>query len=364
MSELEPEPVRETLVNNVMHVTIDRPRALNALNRDAVERLHELFQRAERDDAATCYLLRGHGSRAFCAGGDVRAVREMVVRGDVDGAIAFFNREFALNAALHALRKPSACVWNGVVMGGGAGLSCYCPVRVATDATVFAMPECAIGLYPDVGAGWFLNALCGHAYATCLSLTGARVRGIDCKRIGLATHYVTMEVWDRETEKRVNALERGASVEDLARAAASGERDEPAATSYLTSERGRAMIDEVFGNDAMSLDDITREIARKEDAAESEAERAFFAECRESVAKASPTSLGVSLELMRRSRGKSLEWVLAMDNALIVKFIHAPDFRRGVEAVLIDKVGAPPPGGWMPAVDATSYFAAASDSKL
>jgi enoyl-CoA hydratase/carnithine racemase len=182
-----------------MHVTIDRPRALNALNRDAVERLHELFQRAERDDAAACYLLRGHGSRAFCAGGDVRAVREMVVRGDVDGAIAFFNREFALNAALHALRKPSACVWNGVVMGGGAGLSCYCPVRVATDATVFAMPECAIGLYPDVGAGWFLNALCGHAYATCLSLTGARVRGIDCKRIGLATHYVTMEVWDRET---------------------------------------------------------------------------------------------------------------------------------------------------------------------
>ncbi|ABP01076.1 predicted protein, partial [Ostreococcus lucimarinus CCE9901] len=330
-------------------VTIDRPRALNALNRDAVERLHELFQRAERDDAAACYLLRGHGSRAFCAGGDVRAVREMVVRGDVDGAIAFFDREFALNAALHALRKPSACVWNGVVMGGGAGLSCYCPVRVATDATVFAMPECAIGLYPDVGAGWFLNALCGHAYATCLSLTGARVRGIDCKRIGLATHYVTMEVWDRETEKRVNALERGASVEDLARAAASGERDEPAATSYLTSERGRAMIDEVFGNDAMSLDDITREIARKEDAAESEAERAFFAECRESVAKASPTSLGVSLELMRRSRGKSLEWVLAMDNALIVKFIHAPDFRRGVEAVLIDKVGAPPPGGWMPA---------------
>lgn len=111
----------------------------------------------------------------FCVGGDVCVVCEMVVCGDVDGVIVFFDWEFVLNAALYALRKLSACVWNGVVMGGGVGLSCYCFVCVVMDVMVFVMLECVIGLYLDVGVGWFLNALCGYAYATCLSFTGACV---------------------------------------------------------------------------------------------------------------------------------------------------------------------------------------------
>jgi enoyl-CoA hydratase len=331
-------------------LTVDRPHALNALNARVIEFFHDALDSGERDASVAVYVIRGAG-RAFCAGGDVRAVREMLLRGESARAIAFFTREFALNGRLARLCKPSCAVWNGVVMGGGAGLSCYADVRVATEHAVFAMPECAIGLYPDVGAGWFLNALCGHATATYLSLTGARVRGAACKTIGLATHYVRLETWERDVAARVEALPVGASASDLAACAGSD-----AAGTYLTSSRGREAVEEVFGNDSMSLNDIVVEIRRRIERATSEDERAFFVEAAASVVKSSPTSLEVSLELMRRARGKSLDWVLAIDNALIGKFILAEDFSRGVEAVLVSKTGVPPPGGWTPARPVADYF--------
>jgi len=343
-------------------LTVDRPRALNALNSRVIEFFHDALDSGERDASVAVYVIRGAG-RAFCAGGDVRAVREMLLRGESARAIAFFTREFALNGRLARLRKPSCAVWNGVVMGGGAGLSCYADVRVATEHAVFAMPECAIGLYPDVGAGWFLNALCGHATATYLSLTGARVRGAACKTMGLATHYVRLETWERDVAARVEALPVGASASDLAACAEAGEEGASAESSgsdaagtYLTSARGREAVEEVFGDDSMSLNDIVVEMRRRIERATSEDERAFFVEAAASVAKSSPTSLEVSLELMRRARGKSLDWVLAIDNALIGKFILAEDFSRGVEAVLVSKTGVPPPGGWMPARPVADYF--------
>ena len=172
-------------------LTVDRPRALNALNSGVIEFFHDALDSGERDDSVAVYVIRGAG-RAFCAGGDVRAVREMLLRGDSSRAIAFFAREFALNGRLARLRKPSCAVWNGVVMGGGAGLSCYADVRVATERTVFAMPECAIGLYPDVGAGWFFKrAVRARDGDVSQSHGGARAgRGLQGDRTGDALRAV------------------------------------------------------------------------------------------------------------------------------------------------------------------------------
>lgn len=354
-----PPPVRTSRVGPVLHILLDRPRALNALNAEVVERLHEVLEDAEKDANVACILIRGVGDRAFCAGGDVKAVHDMLARGDANRAVTFFTREFALNARLHALRKPSCCVWNGVVMGGGAGLSCYSPVRVATEKTTFAMPECQIGLYPDVGASWFLHELCGHATAVYLSLTGARVRGRECKSIGLATHYVELETWEREIVPRIEALGLEAGVEDLARVISSGETTTSEAvdsTTYVTSAEGRRAIEEVFGDADMSLKDIRREMAKRAKNASDVEEKKFFAAATDAVDKASPTSLEVSLELMRRARGKSLDWCLAMDNILITKFIACDDFRRGVNSMLIKKTGAPPPEGWIAPSDALEFF--------
>lgn len=366
-----PPPVRTSRVGSVLHILLDRPRALNALNAEAVERLHDALEGAEKDENVACILIRGVGDRAFCAGGDVRAVHDMLARGDANRAVTFFTREFALNARLHALRKPSCCVWNGVVMGGGAGLSCYSPVRVATEKTTFAMPECQIGLYPDVGASWFLHELCGHATAVYLSLTGARVRGRECKSIGLATHYVELETWEREIVPKIEELGLEAGVEDLARVASSGETTTTTTTSeavdsttYATSAEGRRAIEEVFGDADMSLKDIRREMAQRAKNASDVEEKKFFVAAADAVDKASPTSLEVSLELMRRARGKSLDWCLAMDSILIAKFIACDDFRRGVNSMLIKKTGAPPPEGWCPLApsDALEFFS--KDSKL
>jgi enoyl-CoA hydratase/carnithine racemase len=353
-------PLRVERRGNAQFIVLDRPRARNALTSDVIERLHRAYAAGE-DNATLCaHVILGANSGTFCAGGDVRAVREMVLKNERDAAVGFFSREFALNARLATLTKPSACVWNGSVMGGGAGLSCYAPVRVSTEKTVFAMPECAIGLWPDVGASWFLRRLCGGATGTWLALTGARVRGKACKALGLSTHHVTCESWDAVCEPMVRALTVGASAEDLAACAAAGETSADAAEDgydeYATTARGKRAIEEIFGDESLSLSGITSEIARRRDAATDDVERRFFAESAESLAKACPTSLEVTLELMRRARGKSLEWSLATDNALISQFIFADDFKRGVDAVLITKVGVPPPEGWAPTRSPASFF--------
>ena len=350
-------------------IILDRPRARNALTIDVIERLHELYARAEADAGVACHVLLGRSHGTFCAGGDVRCIRTSVLNGDFATAREFFAREFALNARMSALTKPSLCVWNGTVMGGGAGLSCYAPVRVSTELTTFAMPECAIGLYPDVGASWFLHALCGRAVGTWLALTGARVEGAVCKALGLSTHHVTIDAWERVVEPRVRALELGSSAEDVARCAAAGEASggDGAATgsssAFAATPSGRAAVEEVFGDDSLSLSEIIAAVRSRRDDGTSEAERRFFSDAAESLASASPTSLEVTLELMRRARGKSLEWCLATDNVLITKFIYADDFQRGVDAVLIKKVGAPPPEGWTKMTRSVSSFFA-DDSKL
>ena len=301
----------------------------------------------------------------------MRAVHDLLAANDIDSALEFFTREFALNAELAAFasRKASVAIWNGIVMGGGAGVSCYCNVRVCTERTTFAMPECAIGLWPDVGAAWFLHRDVGHAFATYLSLTGARVRGYECKIVGLATHYVELSHWERNVAHKVEALGEGCRAEDVAATVSALESRAPGdfAASYGASDEGRCAIEDVFGNDRRkTVEDILREIDVRRSTARNDGERGFWSEASTSMRKASPTSLAVSLELMRRARGQSLEWSLATDNVLIRKFLVGDDFKRGVDAMLIKKTGAPPTEGWSPtsARVVDDYFAGAPESKL
>lgn len=355
---------------NALCITINRPASLNALNVACVDALRARLAEASQNPFITTVIIRGAGDRAFCAGGDVRAIHALLIAGELARATEFFTREFALNAELAAFAetKPTIALWNGVVMGGGAGVSCYCKIRIATERTVFAMPECAIGLWPDVGAGWFLHRDVGHAFAVYLSLTGARVRGHEAKIVGLATHYVELEKWEREVQEKIEVLGvtcDAAAVADVVRRAESAALTTD--VSYAVSDAGRAAIEDVFGDDQLkSVDDILRAIDARETNARSDVERAFWAESSAAVRRGSPTSLAVSLELMRRARGQSLEWCLSTDNVLIRKFLAGEDFKRGVDAMLIAKTGVPPARGWSSAsprvVD--DYFSGAPESKL
>ena len=173
-------------------ITLTRPKALNALDFSMIRAVHQALDSWRHDPAVHAVVIEGAGGRAFCAGGDLRLVRDLLLAGDHAGVEAFFAAEYALNLAIARYPKPYVSLIDGVCMGGGIGLSIHGTARVATEAAVFAMPETGIGLFPDVGATYALPRLrpgCGMY----MGLTGTRLGGADALWAGVATHYVSRE---------------------------------------------------------------------------------------------------------------------------------------------------------------------------
>ena len=171
-------------------ITLNRPRALNALTLGMVRALQARLDAWAEDASVAAVVIQGAGEKAFCAGGDVRAVWYAAREG---GSLTreFFYEEYTLNRTIHRYAKPFIALIDKVCMGGGVGLSIHGSHRVAGDRTMLAMPETAIGLFPDVGGGWFLPRLPGRS-GTWMSLTGARLDAADCVELGIAT-YVPSE---------------------------------------------------------------------------------------------------------------------------------------------------------------------------
>src|ERR1700730_16575212 len=170
---------------------IDGPRALNALTLDNYRHIDPAMRASAEDRAVHAVAIRGAGDRAFCAGGDVRAVYEagLGIGNDPELPAVFFREEYELIRFIHHFPKPYIAIIDGITMGGGAGISVNGDYRIATERTLFAMPETGIGLFPDVGATHFLNRCPGHI-GRYLGLTGARVNVADALYCGFATHGV------------------------------------------------------------------------------------------------------------------------------------------------------------------------------
>ncbi|PIA32742.1 hypothetical protein AQUCO_04400146v1 [Aquilegia coerulea] len=172
-------------------IILNRPRQLNALSSQMISRLLELFNGYEDDSNVKLVIVKGQG-RAFSAGGDVAAVVHDVNQGNWRFGAKYFWDEFSLNYRMATYSIPQLSILNGIVMGGGAGASIHGRFRVATENSVFAMPETALGLFPDVGASYFLSRLPGF-YGEYVGLTGARLDGAEMLECGLATHFVPAE---------------------------------------------------------------------------------------------------------------------------------------------------------------------------
>ena len=185
MSEAE---VITRLEGSVGRITLNRPRALHALNLSMCEAMTAALL-AWRDDPAVMSVLVDHaGERGFCAGGNIRMIAESGAT-DASEARAFFLAEYRLNHLMFEYPKPITAIVDGIVMGGGVGISEPADVRIATERTTYAMPETGIGLFPDVGGGWFLPRLPGET-GTWLALTGARLKAADTVALGIHTHFV------------------------------------------------------------------------------------------------------------------------------------------------------------------------------
>lgn len=168
-------------------ITLNRPKALNALNLSMVNKILPVLQQWEREKQ--CVIIKGAGEKAFCAGGDVRAVVEEGRKGNLKLGHEFFRKEYTVNGVIGAYQIPYIAIIDGIVMGGGVGLSIHGGYRIGTERTLFAMPETQIGLFPDVGGSYFLPRLSGKL-GFYLALTGYRLRGADVLLAGIATHYV------------------------------------------------------------------------------------------------------------------------------------------------------------------------------
>lgn len=170
-------------INDKGVLTLNRPKALNAVNYEMVEKVH--FQLSQWQKTKSLILIKGAGEKSFCAGGDVRSIVEA---NDPSLGRNFFRTEYITNHMIGTLKIPYVALIDGITMGGGVGMSVHGKYRVATEKTLFAMPETAIGLFPDVGGSYFLPRLSGKL-GLYLALTGARLKGKDVLNVGVATHY-------------------------------------------------------------------------------------------------------------------------------------------------------------------------------
>ena len=305
-------------------ITLNRPRALNALTTGMCVAIGEALL-AWRDDAAVAAVVIDHaGERGFCAGGDIRM---MAASGAGDGSEArrFFAAEYRMNELLQRFPKPVIAVMDGVTMGGGVGLSMPARFRIATERTVWAMPEADIGLFPDVGMGWHLPRLAGRT-GVWLALTGARLKAADCLAARLATHYVP----SAKVGQLLADLLAGASKSHLMTLTA-----DPGPSAL---EAQRPQIDALFAAASPALIIAALEADGSE----------WALAQRQALAGKCPATLEVSMRLLRNGRRRlTFADEMAEEYRVAVRMIHRHDFIEGVRAVIVDKDNAPrwdPPG--------------------
>jgi enoyl-CoA hydratase len=307
---------------SIGRITLNRPKALNALDLPMIAAIAAALD-AWRDDAAVrAVVIDSASDRAFCAGGDIRAIRTHAQAGETADVERFFAEEYALNGMIAEYPKPYIALVDGICMGGGIGVSVHGRLRVATEAAVFAMPETAIGMFPDIGATFFLPRLPG-ALGVFLGLTGTRMVGADAVHAGLATHFVP-----RAALPALSA----ALTRDSAEAVAVVSQPLP---SFSLAPH-RAAIDRCFS--AATVPDIFVRL---------EAEGTGWA--RETLATLggmSPSALCWSLAAIRRGAGLDLRAALAAELRLTRHVTGHPDFAEGVRAMVVDKDRMP---RWTPA---------------
>ena len=306
-------------------IRLNRPRALHALTTKMCETIIDALQKWRDDGAIEAVLIDHAEGRGFCAGGDIRMLAES---GAKDGAEAraFFFTEYRMNHLLFTFAKPIVVFMDGITMGGGVGLSLPCKYRIATENTRFAMPETGIGLFPDVGAGWYLSRLPGRT-GQFLALTGARLDGAECKEVGLASDYCAAKAL--EAIKEEIADRPGGIVDILGKHAA----EQPEARIL----DNREAIDRLFASDRYE------EILAALGAEESEWADKELA----TLDAKSPQTCKVALHLLRQGRlHKDFADEMRVEYRVAAHVVQRHDFLEGVRAVIIEKDNAP---RWNPA---------------
>ena len=348
------DSVLRTVSGGVGYLTLNRPDALHALNLDMCETVLAALRVWAQDPHVEMVVIdHAEGTRGFCAGGDIAMLRESGM-GDGRKARAFFAEEYRMNAMIKAFPKPYLAIMDGVTMGGGVGLSVHGSYRVATERTLFAMPETGIGLFPDVGGGWFLPRLSGELGAW-LAMTGARLKGADVAAAGVATHFIPSELIPN-LKKQISDADFSAGAAGMLSEILSGLASPIPKGSFETN---MATINSCFAGDR--AEDIVAAL---------ESEGSDWAmEQVKTMASKSPETVKVALRQIRDgARCETFEDNMRMEYRIGWRKVQSPDFIEGVRAVIIDKDHAPK---WSPATleavseaDVVRYFEPLGENEL
>ncbi len=325
-------------------LVLDRPEALNALSHRMVQAISQALARWRHDPTIRLVLIKAVPGRAFCAGGDIRIVIETARRKGLAAAARFFFDEYRMNWRIGTLGKPYVALLDGITMGGGVGISVHGTHRIATENTVFAMPETGIGFFPDVGGSFFLPRLPAPV-GRYLGLTGARLDGATTTRLGIATRFVpSTALAGLEAELRA-----GAPIDRVL----ADHADEPAPGGLDTAAIARHFAHDDLGRILGSL--------ATEDSA-------FARETLAVLRQKSPLSLAVTMVQLERGRSLDLAACLAMEYRMVHRFLAGGEFAEGVRALLVDKDKRP---RWrhariedVPADEVEACFAALPDGEL
>jgi enoyl-CoA hydratase len=341
-SDRETDEVLTQIDNGVGLITLNRPKAINSLNQTMVDALSAVLTRWADDDAVRAVVLSGAGERGLCAGGDIVAVYHSARKDGVE-VRKFWRDEYLLNGQIGRFAKPYVSLMDGIVMGGGVGVSAHGSVRVVTETSKVAMPEVGIGFVPDVG-GAFLLARAPGALGLYAALTGATFSGSDAIALGFADHYVPHSDLQAFT---------AAIVSDGTDSAVAAHAVEPPPSNLVAQ---RDWIDECFAGDTVA--DIVAALRGQDSEPANDAA--------DLIASRSPTSLSVALQAVRRAaKLETLEDVLIQDYRVSSATARSHDLVEGIRAQIIDKDRNPQ---WSPAslaavtaADVDAYFAPVDD---
>jgi 3-hydroxyisobutyryl-CoA hydrolase len=351
LPEDEPEDVLFNALYGLRTIELNRPQKLHSLNGSMIRKIVPRLQEWTKSDMANVIVLKGSGPKAFCAGGDVAHLAKMNAEGPEgqQKSADYFALEYKLDHYLATYEKPLVAFMDGITMGGGVGLSIHTPFRIATERTVFAMPETTIGFFPDVGASFFLPRMNG-AVGTYLALTSDRVTGVNAFYAGIATHYIhstslpalesrlaELQFGDHDNmQKRCSLI--NSTIEEFCTGLP---HDEP----IMIAGAVREAIDRCFSQD--SVPQILSALKAETGETQEWAQKTL-----KTLHQRSPTSVYVTLRQMRLGKKWSIKEAFEREHQMAAKFMQHSDFTEGVSALLIRKPapGQPrEPPKWQPA---------------
>ncbi|KAL2118394.1 hypothetical protein VTJ04DRAFT_8054 [Mycothermus thermophilus] len=336
----EPEDVLFNSLYGLRSIELNRPSKLNALNGSMIRKIAPRLLEWAKSDMANVIVMKGAGPKAFCAGGDVAQLAKWNKEGPdgIKKSVEFFAQEYQLDHLIATYTKPYIAFMDGITMGGGVGLSIHAPFRIATERTLFAMPETNIGFFPDVGASFFLPRLPGYV-GTYLALTSARLSGVNVFYAGIATHYLhstTLPLLESRLaelrfkdydDKETRLATINATIEEYATGLP---HDQP----ILIGGQLREAIDRCFCHD--TVDEIVEALEAEQGPTQQWAQETLAL-----LRQRSPTAVHVALRQMRIGRRWSIRETFVREHAMAAKFMEAHDFTEGVTALLIDKPPRP-----------------------